>query len=322
MLAVGGPANQGSRTMSQGQDTDVIEGYYNAGEMADRLLAAGEQRACPGGNRSLQDYQTRLMLLEQQNKKKLMMVRQEQDTMTTVSGGRDGTAPGVIGPNRLPVQGSSPQGTGSINSPNPAGQAKHGVPHMNPAGRPLSPLPEGQSRGPPSVMNLNMPGGQMDSNVAAPYFHLNMVADLQNNMRPPSSYTGFTSQLTPQQMAMARQQNANVTSQGGQIGQMMPGANSAAPQQNTAVPRTPQQRHTPPPAVLAAVATTNGRAPESQQGATPPTPRQANKPNPKKKNGTRVTKAKVNPYCTDCPLFLKMLTLMAVGYKEGLRRQS
>lgn len=287
--------------MAQGQDTGAIAGYYNAGEMANGLRAAGQQGAQPGGNHALQDYQTQLMLLEQQNKKRLMMARQEQDTLTTVPGGREGAAPGAIGPNGQPFQGTSPQGTRSVNSPNPADQMKRGTPHMNPAGMPSSPLPEGPSRGSPGGMNFNMQGGQMDPNMAAPYFKMNgmdpnMVGGMQNNMRPPSSHPGFTNQLTPQQMAMARQQNTNANWQGGQNGQMIPGANPGAPQQSMAGPGTPQQRQMPPPAAPAAAAATNGRAPGSpQQGAAPPTPQQANKPNPKKKNETKDTKAKVNP---------------------------
>ena len=300
--AAGGPANQGSPMMSQGQDTGAIAGYYNAGEMANGMRGAGQQGAQPGGNHALQDYQTQLMLLEQQNKKRLMIARQEQDTgLATVPGGREGTAPGGIGPNGQPFQGTSPQGTRSVNSPIPADQMKRGTPHMNPAGMPSSPLPEGQSRGSPGGMNFNMPGAQMDPNMAAPYFKMNgmdpnMVSGMQNNMRHPSSHPGFTSQLTPQQMVMARQQNANAPWQGGQNGQMMPGANPGAPQQNMAGPGTPQQRQMPPPAAPAAGgAATNGRAPGSpQQGAAPPTPQQTNKPNPKKKE-TKDTKAKVNP---------------------------
>ena len=284
--------------MSQVQDTGAIAGYYNAGEMANGLRAAGQQGVQPGGNHALQDYQTQLMLLEQQNKKRLMMARQEQDTMTTVPGGRDGAPPGAIGPNGQPFQGTSPQGARSVNSPNPADQMKRGTPHMNPAGMPSSPLPEGQSRGSPGGMNFNM-GGQMDPNMAAPYFNPNMVAGMQNNMRPPSSHPSFTNQLTPQQMQMARQQNANANWQGGQNGQMMPGANPGAPQQNMAGPGTPQQRQMPPPAAPAAAATANGRAPGSPQQAAPPTPQQANKPNPKRKSEAKDTKAKVNPYCTD-----------------------
>lgn len=324
MPTPGGPASQGSPMMTPGQDTGAIAGYYNAGEMANGLRAAGQQGgAPPGGNHALQDYQTQLMLLEQQNKKRLMMARQEQDTMTTVPG-REGAAPGAIGPNGQPFQGTSPQGTRSVNSPNPADQMKRGTPHMNPAGMPSSPLQDGQSRGSPGGMNFNMTGAQMDPNMAAPYFNPNMVAGMQNNMRPPpSSHPGFTNQLTPQQLQMARQQNANPNWQGAQNGQMMPGANPAAPQQNMAGPGTPQQRQMPPPAAPAAAAATNGRAPGSpQQGAAPPTPQQSNKPNPKKKADAKDTKAKVNPFCTDTPLFLEMLTLMAAGYKEGLSRQS
>jgi hypothetical protein len=320
MPAAGGPATQGSPMMNQGQDTGAIAGYYNAGEMANGLRAAGQPGAQPGGNHALQDYQTQLMLLEQQNKKRLMMARQEQDTMTTIPGGRDGAAPGAIGPNGQPFQGTSPQGNRSVNSPNPADQMKRGTPHMNPAGMPSSPLPEGQSRGSPGGMNFNMTGAQMDPSLAAPYFNPNMVAGMQNNMRPPSSHPGFANQLTPQQLAMARQNaNANPNWQGAQNGQMMPGANPGAAQQNMAGPGTPQQRQMPPPAAPAAAATTNGRAPGSpQQGAAPPTPQQANKPNPKKKNDAKDTKAKVNPICTDDPSLFGNVDIDGSGLQRRL----
>jgi hypothetical protein len=301
MPTQGGSANQGSPMMSQGQDTGAIAGYYNAGEMANGMRGTGQPGAQPGGtggNHALQDYQMQLMLLEQQNKKRLMMARQEQET---APGGRDGAAPGAMGPNGQPFQGTSPQGARSVNSPNPAEQIKRGTPHMNSAGMP-SPLPEGQSRGSPSGMTFNMPGGQMDPNMTAPYFKMNgmdpnMVGNMQNNMRPPSSHPGgFPNQLTPQQVAMARQQVANANWQGGQNGQMMPGPNPGAPQQNMGGPGTPQQRQMPPPAAPVAGATTNGRTQPSspQQGAAPPTPQQANKANPKKKAETKDTKAKVN----------------------------
>lgn len=309
MPGAGGPAGQGSPMMTQGQDTGAIAGYYNAGEMPNGMRGAqpGAQPTGPGSH-ALQDYQTQLMLLEQQNKKRLMMARQEQDT---IPGGRDGGAPGAIGPNGQPFQGTSPQGARSVNSPNPADQMKRGTPHMMPAGVP-SPLPDGQSRGSPGGMNFNMQGGQMDPNMAGPYFKMNgmdpnMVGGMQNNMRPPSSHPGLTNQLTPQQMAMAgRQGQVNPNWQGGQNGQMMPGANQGAPQPNMAGPGTPQQRQMPPPAAPAAAAATNGRAPASpQQGAAPPTPQQANKPNPKKKSETKESKAKVNPYNTDIPILRK-----------------
>jgi hypothetical protein len=296
----GGPPNQGSPGMiSQGQDGGAIAGYYNVGEMGQngnmRGGPAGQQPG-GGGNHALQDYQMQLMLLEQQNKKRLMMARQEQDNMTLP---RDGTGPG-IGANGQPFQGTSPQGARSVNSPNPSEQMKRGTPHMNPAAAGMpSPVPEGQSRGSPSGMNFNMPGGQMDPNMSQQYFMKNGGMDpnmMPSNMRPPSSHPGgFNPGMTPNQMQMAqqssRQQQANW--QNGQNGQMMTGPNQGGPQQPMGQ-GTPQQRPMPPPA--APVATTNGRTQPSspQQNAAPPTPSQSNKAAPKKKADTKDAKTKVN----------------------------
>jgi hypothetical protein len=289
--AASGPANQGWPMMSQVQDTGAIIGYYNAGEMANGLQAPGLRDAQPGGNHTLQEYE--LMLLEQQNER-LMIACLEQDTMATVPGGRDGTAPGAIGLNGQPFQGTSPQGTRSVNLSNPADQMKRVTSHTELAGMPSSLLPEGQSRGSPSSMNFNMPDGPMDPSMTAPYINPNTPAGIQNNMRPPSSYKRFTKKLTPQQMAIARQQNPNANGQSGQSARIIPGANQGAPQQNMASPGMPQ-RQMPPPAALAAALTTDGRARGSpRQGAALLTPQKANKPNPRKKNNTKDTKAKVS----------------------------
>jgi hypothetical protein len=327
-----GPQNQGSPSMmAGGQDTGAIAGYYNAGEMGNGMRAGQPGQGQPGGsgNHALQDYQMQLMLLEQQNKKRLMMARQEQDGMVQ-GGGREG-APGGMGPNGQPFPGTSPQGPRSVNSPNPTDQMKRGTPHMNP-GIP-SPLPtDPQSRGSPSAMNFNMPGGQMDPNMAAPYFKMtnggmdpNMVGAMQANRMqpPPSSHPGgFQNALTPQQAAMVRQQANNANGQWPN-GQMMPGPNQGAPQQNIAGPGTPQQRQMPPPAPPAAGAAANGRAPSSpQQSAAPPTPQQGNKANPsKKKNESKETKAKVIHYCVKWSFFVEMLTLITADYKEGICRK-
>ncbi|RQM07371.1 hypothetical protein DH86_00003101 [Scytalidium sp. 3C] len=160
----GGPQNQGSPMIPQGQDGNAIAGYYNAGEVGPNgMRAAPGGQPGGGGNHALQDYQMQLMLLEQQNKKRLMMARQEQDNMTIPR--TDGGAPGGVGPNGQPFQGTSPQGPRSVNSPNPSDQMKR-TPLMNPAGIP-SPLPEGQSRGSPSGMNFNMPGAPAAGAAAA-----------------------------------------------------------------------------------------------------------------------------------------------------------
>lgn len=300
----GGPANQGSPMMTQGQDSGSIANYYNPGDMSANGMRSGPGGApgTGGGNHALQDYQMQLMLLEQQNKKRLMMARQEQDSMMPRPDGSQG-APGAVGPNGQPYQGTSPQNR-SVNSPNPGDQMKRGTPHMNNAGMP-SPVPEGQSRGSPSGMNFNM-AGNMDPSMNPQYFKIgnngmdpNMARAMPNGMQPPSSHPGgFQNGMTTQQMAMTRQQQMqqgaavqqNWTN--GPNGQMMPQGAQGAPQQNMG---TPQQRAMPPPSAPATGAATNGRTqpPSPQQNAAPPTPSQANKANPKKKAESKDSKAKV-----------------------------
>jgi hypothetical protein len=312
----GGPQNQGSPMMGQGQDGGAIANYYNPGEMGPNGMrgAPGGQPGQTGGNHALQDYQMQLMLLEQQNKKRLMMARQEQDSMTITrpDGSQGPGGPGQMGPNGQPFQGTSPQGPRSVNSPNPGDQMKRGTPHMNPAGMP-SPLPEGQSRGSPSGgMNFNLAGGPMDPTMNPQYFAKmngmdpNMVGGMPNGMRPPSSHPGggFNNPMTAQQVAMARQQQqqqqqaAAQNWQSGPNGQMMPQPTQGAPQQNMG---TPQQRAMPPPSAPAAGAAANGRTQPSspQQGAAPPTPQQANKAKPTKKAESKETKPKVYFCCVD-----------------------
>ncbi|PMD23726.1 hypothetical protein NA56DRAFT_716215 [Hyaloscypha hepaticicola] len=293
----GGAPNQGSPMMTQGQDGGAIANYYNPGDMAPNGLRAGVagQPGGGGGNHALQDYQMQLMLLEQQNKKRLMMARQEQDSMMPRgpdgSGGQAG--PGM-GTNGQPFQGTSPQGPRSVNSPNPGDQMKRGTPHMNPGM--ASPLPEPQSRGSPGAsMNFNIGGGPMDPNAMGQQF---FNGGMPNGMRPPSSHPApgrfNNNQITPQQMAMAQQQQAGGVQnwQNGPNGQMMPQQGvQGAPQQNMG---TPQQRAMPPPSAPAAGAAANGRTQPSspQQNAAPPTPSQTNKANPKKKNESKDSKTK------------------------------
>jgi hypothetical protein len=321
-----GPQGQGSPMMTQGQDGGAIAGYYNAGELGPNgVMRGGQPGGQPGGgNHALQDYQMQLMLLEQQNKKRLMMARQEQDSMGIP--GREGGPPGAMGPNGQPFQqGTSPQGARSVNSPNPSEQLKR-TPHMNPAGMP-SPLPEGQSRGSPSGMNFNMPGGQMDPNMAPQYFKLNSGMDpnivgVPNGMRPPSSHPGggFNGQMTAQQMAMA-QRGGNPNWQPGPNGQMIPGPNQGGPQQPMGQ-GTPQQRAMPPPSAVPAGNAATGRTQPSspQQAAAPPTPSQANKANPKKKNDAKETKASKVYFIALMDYFVEMLTLMT-ACKEGIHRK-
>lgn len=328
----GGPANQGSPMMTQGQDSGAIANYYNPGDIGANGMRSGQGGApgAGGGNHALQDYQMQLMLLEQQNKKRLMMARQEQDSMMPRPDGSQG-APGAVGPNGQPYQGTSPQGR-SVNSPNPGEQLKRGTPHMNNAGMP-SPVPEGQSRGSPSGgMNFNM-AGNMDPSMNPQYFKMgnngmdpNMARAMPNGMQPPSSHPGgFQNGMTPQQMAMARQQQMqqgaavqqNWTN--GPNGQMMPQGAQGAPQQSMG---TPQQRAMPPPSAPATGPVTNGRTqpPSPQQNAAPPTPSQSNKANPKKKAESKDSKAKVYSIALNV-FFVEMLTLMTAGYKEGIRRK-
>jgi hypothetical protein len=302
----GGPANQGSPMMTPGQDSGSIANYYNPGDIGANGMRNGPGGAPGGGggNHALQDYQMQLMLLEQQNKKRLMMARQEQGEIIRPEGSQG--APGAVGPNGQPFQGTSPQGR-SVNSPNPNDQMKRGTPHMNNAGMP-SPLPEGQSRGSPSAgINFNM-SGQMDPSMNPQYFKMgnngmdpNMAGAMPNGMRPPSSHPGaFNNGMNAQHMQMAQarqqqmQQGAAVQNwANGPNGQMMPQGAQGPPQQNIG---TPQQRAMPPPsAPAAAAAATNGRTqpPSPQQSAAPPTPSQTNKANPKKKTETKDNKAKV-----------------------------
>ncbi|CZT41636.1 related to Som1 protein [Rhynchosporium secalis] len=303
-----GPQNQGSPMMAQGQDGAAIANYYNPQDPNRMQGGPGGAPGGGGGNHALQDYQMQLMLLEQQNKKRLMMARQEQDNMMPRTEGGQG-GPGPVGPNGQPFQqGTSPQGPRSVNSPNPGDQMKRGTPHMNNAGMP-SPLPEGQSRGSPSAgMNFNLPGGQMDQGMNQQYFKMNgmdpnmagnMAGVMPNGMRPPSSHPGgFNGQMTPQQIAMARQQQQQQAQQNwgqaGPNGQMMPQPNQGGGPQQTM--GTPQQRAMPPPSAPAVNPAANGRTqpPSPQQNPAPPTPSQTNKANPKKKAEAKDNKKRPN----------------------------
>lgn len=333
MPNAGGPQNQGSPMMNQVQEGGAIANYYNPGEIGPNGIrgAPGGQPGGSGGNHALQDYQMQLMLLEQQNKKRLMMARQEQDNMIPRPDGQGGP-----GPNGQPFQGTSPQG-GPRNSPNPGDQMKRGTPHMNNAGMP-SPLPEGQSRGSPSNgMNFNMPGGPMDPTMNPQYFNKmdgmnpNMVPGMNPaGMRPPSSHPGgaFNS-MTPQQMALARQQQqqAQQVAQGqwpagGPNGQMMQQPNAQGPpqQQNMG---TPQQRNMAPPAVPAAGAAANGRATSSpQQNPAPPTPSQTNKANPKKKAATESKDSKAKVYFCVKWIFCRNVDIDDSGLQRRDRTQT
>jgi hypothetical protein len=96
---------------------------------------------------------------------------------------------------------------------------------------------------------------------------------------------------------------------------MVANPSQGAPQQ---IMGTPPQRNMPPPMAPAANTNPNDRTqPSFPQTAAPPTPQQGNKANPKKKNETKETKAKVN-FLALMDIFVEMLTLMTAGYKENI----
>lgn len=312
MPTVPGPQNQGS-PMQQGPDGNMLNSYYNAGDMAGaagmRPGAPGQQP--PGSNHALQDYQMQLMLLEQQNKKRLMMARQEQDSMGGVSReGGPGPSPGgpgqpvPTGPNGQPFPDTSPQAMRTGTSPNPSEQMKRGTPQMNNNSGIPSPVPEGgQSRGSPNSMNFM--GNHVDPKMAPHFFNgvdgSNMAAAQaqMNGMRPPGAHPGqpFNGQMNPQQMMAARQgQQAGPNGQQwqqGPNGQMQPQGMQQGQQPGQAQ-GTPQQRSMPPPSAPAQVAAANANrttASPQQAAAAPPTPNQGNKAAPKKKE-TKAAKEK------------------------------
>jgi hypothetical protein len=308
--APGGPQNQGSPMVPQGNDPTQMANFYNAQDMGGPGgMRPGPNGAQAGGgsNHALQDYQMQLMLLEQQNKKRLMMARQEQDITGGVPRADGPGGPGGPGgPNPQAFQGTSPQGGRSGASPNPADQMKRGNPQMNNAANMGSPAPDGaHSHNSPNPINF-MGGNQMDP-MNAPHFYKGMngmdsnmaaaaaAAQMNGNMRPPNSHPGqpFNPQMNPQMMRQqqqAGQGGAPMNWQAGMNGQQLP-PQGAQPQ----VPGGPQRSMPPPSAPAAAVNNGNSRnATSSPQTSTaaPPTPSQANKAAPKKKD-TKNAKSKV-----------------------------
>ncbi|KAK3291477.1 uncharacterized protein B0H64DRAFT_420296 [Chaetomium fimeti] len=274
-----GPQGQGSPMVPQGPDGNSIIHLY-PGEMPANMRpgAPNGQAAAGSSNHALQDYQMQLMLLEQQNKKRLMMARQEQDIGGSPPGGRNGA------------------------SPNPADQMKRANQQMANAANMGSPLPDGaaQSRGSPSAMNFM--GANMDPNAAQHFggMNMNMAAQMNGGMRPPSSHPPFNGQVSQQQMLAAQRQAQQPGGQGGPMpwpqgvpnGQM-PGQ---PPQPQVQGGPAPNQRSMPPPppgAAAAAVAANarNTTASPQVSSAAPPTPQQGTKAAPKKKE-TKSTKAK------------------------------
>lgn len=251
--------------------------YYNSNGQITQVRPGMQTPGGQHGNHALQDYQMQLMLLEQQNKRRLMMARQEQDSMARADG-----QPPMPGQGALPP-GTSPQGSRTGASPNPSDQMKRGTPKMPQSGLPGSPSAAdmGQNRGSPGSMNLN--GGQMPPDMAAPFFPGGP------NMRPPSSNPNFTGP----QMGQPIPANAanRVPSGQWQPGQPIPPQHSPATQPQAG---TPQERGAmPPPQAPPAAGANAGRAqPPSPQttGNAPPTPQQANKPAPKGKKDTKDTR--------------------------------
>jgi hypothetical protein len=304
-----GPQGQGSPMVPQGPDGNSLMQLYPGGEMPGNMRPGvpNGQAAAGSSNHALQDYQMQLMLLEQQNKKRLMMARQEQDIVTTnmprVDGpGGPGGPGGAPGPNGQVFQGGSPPGGRSGASPNPAEQMKRNQQMANAANM-GSPLPDGgaQSRSSPNAMNFM--GANMDPNAAQHFggMNMNMAAQMNGAMRPPSSHPPFNGQVSQQQM-LAAQRQAQQQQPGAQGGPMpwpqggpngqMPGQ---PPQPQVQGGPGPNQRSMPPPPSGAAAAVAanarNTTASPQVSNAAPPTPQQATKAGPKKKE-TKATKAK------------------------------
>ncbi|KAJ4287514.1 hypothetical protein N0V88_007615 [Collariella sp. IMI 366227] len=297
-----GPQGQGSPMVQQGPDSSSLTQYYNhnPGDMGPGNMRPAAANGQPSGasNHALQDYQMQLMLLEQQNKKRLMMARQEQDLNTNngrIDGpGGPGGPGGPPGPNGQAFQGTSPPGGRSGASPNPAEQMKRASQQMANAANMGSPLPDGaQSRSSPNSMNFM--GANMDPNGAQHFgMNMNMAAQMNGAMRPPSSHPPFNGQMNQQQMLAAQRQAQQPGApmqwaQGGPNGQMA----GQPPQPQVPGGPVQNQRAMPPPSAPAAVAANarNTTASPQVSNAAPPTPQQASKPAPKKKE-TKSAKAK------------------------------
>jgi len=269
-----GPAvAQGSPMSQAGMDGATGEFYAAAANGArmppvPTVAAVAAAQGGGGGSHALQDYQMQLMLLEQQNKKRLLMARQEQDSMAHPAG---------VGPNGQPFPtGMSPSGSrGGDPSPNPNDMAR-GTPNMKKAG--MSPNGDLAGRGSPQP-------GMMDPNNINPQIR-HMMQNGQMNMRPPPHHP-MGPQMTPEQMAMLQQRQAQGMQMPsgawqGQPGgpQMMPGQQQPAQGPPNATPRQPQGNMGPP----APPGPQNGTQPSSPaQPAAPPTPSQTTKPKTGKK---------------------------------------
>lgn len=269
-----GMSDQGSQFVDPGMG-DMGPDFYGPANPAMQMRGGAPPNVAngqPQGNHALQDYQMQLMLLEQQNKKRLLMARQEQDTI----GGRPDGQGGMPGF----VPGMSP---GSRGGPSPGpGDRKGGTPKMNQVGLPGggSPMPDGSMRGSPAAMNFNPMGPEM------------YQAQMNGNMRPPSSNPAFPAQQYNQQQMeqIARQQAAgrgipNGWQQGPQGQGPMPGQPQAQPPAPIGTPQARNSEMPPPPGVPGATA--NGRPASPAPAPAPPTPQTANKANPKTKKDAR-----------------------------------
>jgi hypothetical protein len=301
-----GPQGQGSPMVPSGPDGASLTQYYPGDMPGNMRPGAPNGQATTGSNHALQDYQMQLMLLEQQNKKRLMMARQEQDMNTNGMPRVEGPG-GPAGPNGQPFQGTSPPGGRSGASPNPPEQMKRASTQMAGAANMGSPLPDGAAQSRSSPNSMNFMGPNMDPN-AAPHFgmNMNMAAQMNGAMRPPSSHPPFAGQLNSQQqqqLLAAQRQHQQAGGQGAPIQWAQGGPNGQMagqpPQPQISGGPAQNQRSMPPPSAPATAAAAanaaNARNPTASpqvSSAAPPTPQQGNKAAPKKKE-TKSAKAKV-----------------------------
>ena len=256
----------------QGMDSTEFYAAANGGRMpvmangpqaaAAAAAAAAQQGGNGNGNHALQDYQMQLMLLEQQNKKRLLMARQEQDSMAHP------------GPNGQFAPAMSPQGSRAGDpSPNPndmhggRGTPKIGKAGMSPNGAEMA----GRGSPQPGMMNPNM-------NMVPPELRQQMVMQNGQMMRPPSSHP-MGQQMTPEQMAMFRQQQA-----AGGMPQGMPNGMPNGMWQHQQGPpgQQPQQMMPgqPGPQGIPQQQQQPGGPQQQQPGPPNMTPRQGNQPMP------------------------------------------
>ncbi|KKO98717.1 hypothetical protein THAR02_09177 [Trichoderma harzianum] len=149
---VGGPQNQSSPIIPQGPDGNTLNAFYNP------EMNPGAQAAAADSNHALQDYNRRLMQLDQENKKRIMMARQEQSEIGRIS--RDGQPSTPAGPNGQPSPDISPMAAKSGASPNFKDQIRHIISRMDSLGFPSPNPDDGQSLESPEA---NVGQAQVDS---------------------------------------------------------------------------------------------------------------------------------------------------------------